>query len=183
MSINLRLSLFTAVSALLLTGTAAAQDNPAGHQHGRAELQLSIEETRIDAFLLSPAANLVGFEHAPETDEQKQALADLQRWAETRPMVNTPEGHCRVESAEVYASWPKKAGDRGHDHHDHESHGGHADIEISQSLDCPGLGKELETPLTARFPAMEHLDVQWVGLYGQGSRQLGPGRNQLILDE
>lgn len=181
MNTHLRLNLLTAFSVLLLTGTAAAQDNPAGHQHGRAELQLAIEEAHIDAFLLSPAANLVGFEHAPETDEQKQAFADLQRWAETTPVVNTPAGDCRVESAEVYASWPKKAHNHGHNHHDHGKQGGHADIEISQLLACPGLGKELETPLTAHFPAMKQLEAQWIGLYGQGSRRLGSGQNKLEL--
>ncbi|MGM0953016.1 MAG: ZrgA family zinc uptake protein [Pseudomonadota bacterium] len=177
MQLHRFLSFLPALALATLPAATLASDNPGSHQHGHARLQMAIEGERIDVLLLSPAANLVGFEHAPETDEQHEKVAELDAWASQTPLINTAPGTCTVNQADVHDTWP--AGDE-HDHgHDHQQEG-HADIEISQTLACPGLssGDELETTVMVRFPAMEQLDVQWVSPQNQGGTRLTSGQSR-----
>lgn len=166
-----------------MPGATLAADNPGSHQHGHADLQIAIDGEHIDVFLLSPAANLVGFEQAPTNDQQRQAVAGLTAWASQTPLINTLAGSCTVNSADVHATWPKND-DHNHGHeHGHDHHSGHADFEISQALACPGLaaGAELETGLMARFAAVEQIDVQWVSPQGQGGSRLTPEQSRFRL--
>ena len=170
-------------SAILAPLPASAADNPGAHQHGHAELQIAIDTNSADVFLRSPAYNLLGFEHQPRTKQQHQQLADLEQWAASTPLINIEDGSCNVEEAIFHSSWPKASSHQeshAHDreHHEHEDQDnrehGHSDIEITQSLTCDGLAdhQTLATPLMDRFPALEHLDVQWIGPGGQGATRL-----------
>ncbi|MBE0485356.1 MAG: DUF2796 domain-containing protein [Marinobacter sp.] len=168
---------------------ALASDNPAAHQHGHADLQIAIENERIDLLLLSPAYNLTGFEHKPRTDEQRQSVQSLESWAAETPLINTRGGACSLTSSATHISWGTMDNDHGHDHghkhHDkHAQRTAHADVEITQSLNCPGLseGTRLETSLMPRFPDLEHLNVQWVGPQGQGATRLSPANTQFQLN-
>ena len=44
------------------------------HVHGEAELTIAFEGQRIEMQLVSPAANIFGFEHAPKNDEQNEQV-------------------------------------------------------------------------------------------------------------
>ena len=173
------LSFLPALALATLSATSLAAGNPGSHQHGHAELQVAIEDQHIDLFLLSPAANLVGFEHSPETTAQQQTWADLKAWAEQTPLVNTASGTCSVVITDVHATWPAP----NQHQHDH-SHDSHADVEISQSLTCSGLSidSDMETPLITRFPTLKQLQVQWVSPRGQGSHRLSPKHTRFRFD-
>lgn len=175
---------------------ALATDNPAAHQHGHAELQIAVDQDRIDLVLLSPAYNLIGFEHKPRTDEQHQRVKAVQNWAAETPLITTENADCTMTSSAMHASWGETGGHQhhhehqhGHDKHkhghgdDHAQHSAHADVEITQSLNCPGLSElsRLETSLMTRFPELAHLNVQWVGPQGQGAVRLSPGNSQFRL--
>lgn len=175
--------LFAAIAALLSLH-ATASDNPGAHQHGFAELQIAIEDNRADILLLSPAYNLLGFEHQPRTSGQHQQLQALNQWATTTPLLNTPENTCRITGASFQGDSSQDAGN-GHSHHDHAHHdNGHSDLEITQSLICEGLTghRTLTTPLTAQFPAFEQLKIQWVGTSGQGATRLERGQSQFDIN-
>lgn len=181
--------LITPLALLLLPIGAAAADNPAAHEHGHAQLQIAIVGNQIDLFLLSPAVNLVGFEHAPENEEQTLAMEELTRWSSQTPVINTANGSCSIQSHALHASWSEHhEDDHDHEHehehadeHDHEH--GHADLELSQTLTCAGLAEasSLTTPLITQFTGMKRLDIQWVGPDGQGAAQLGAGESSFSL--
>jgi hypothetical protein len=184
MQLQRLLSFLPALALATFPAATLASDNPGSHQHGHARLQMAIEGERIDVLLLSPAANLVGFEHAPKTDEQHGKLEELGTWASQTPLINTASGSCTVNQADVHSTWP--AGDEDKDEHDHghdHQQEGHADIEISQILACPGLSAdgELETTVMVRFPAMEQLDVQWVSPQNQGGIRLTNGQSSFTV--
>lgn len=174
-------------SAVLAPLPAGAANNPSAHQHGHAELQVAIDTNTADVFLRSPAYNLLGFEHEPRTEQQHQQLADLEQWLMSTPLINTEDGNCNVEDASFHSSWPEATrhhSDHAHEHHDHDHEDGqandHSDIEITQSLTCDGLAdhQTLTTPMVKHFPALEHLDVQWIGPEGQGATRLEAGDQQ-----
>ena len=183
------LNLPTRTSCLMLalslaTLPALASDNPGAHQHGHADLQIAVDNNRIDLLLLSPAYNLIGFEHKPQTEEQRQRVQAVEHWAAKTPLINTQASDCTMTSAAMHVSWGDNDDhDHGHHHHSHD-HGGdhaqkstHADVEITQSLNCPDLSgtTRLEASLMTRFPELEHLNVQWVGPQGQGAIRLSQG--------
>jgi len=49
-------------------------DQHSAHVHGIAELNVAVERTELYMEFISPAANIVGFEHYPRTEEQKAAV-------------------------------------------------------------------------------------------------------------
>lgn len=179
------------LSLSLATLPVLAADNPGAHQHGHADLQMAIENERVDLLLLSPAYNLIGFEHKPRTEEQRKRVQDAEQWASENTLVNTVDGSCTLVSSAMHAGWKEAKDnehkhDHGHSHshdHDHDHDSGHADIEITQTLNCPNLSEsaQFETGLMARFPELQHLNVQWVGPLGQGATRLSPGNIQFRL--
>lgn len=172
------------LSLSLAAWPVLASDNPGAHQHGHADLQMAIDNERVDLLLLSPAYNLIGFEHKPRTDEQQQRVNDTEQWANETAMINTVAGNCTLVSSAMHVGWSEAKGD-GHKHdHDHDHDSGHADIEITQTLNCPNLSEsaQFETGLMARFPELQHLNMQWVGPLGQGATRLSPGNIQFRLN-
>ncbi|GGC62749.1 ZrgA family zinc uptake protein [Marinobacter halophilus] len=189
----------TRTSSLLLSLSLAAMpvlaaDNPVAHQHGHADLQLAVDHERIDLVLLSPAYNLMGFEHKPRTEAQRQRVQTVESWAVETPLITVLGIDCTITSASMHASWgdtdDHKHDDKhdehkhGHQHHDdHAQSATHSDVEITQTLNCPGLSESsrLQTSLMTHFPELEHLNVQWVGPQGQGATRLTPGNSQFRL--
>jgi len=177
-------------ATILTAGSTFASDNPGAHQHGHAELQLAIEGNQIDLIFTSPAYNLLGFEHRARTEEQKALVTQTTSWLGETPLVDTAEAGCKVMNAVVH----HQAGgdDHGHDHgyaHDHEDKHAdengstHSDFEVTQSLSCSRLdaSEVLSTPLTERFPEIEHLDVEWVWSGGQGAQELSHAESTFKL--
>lgn len=165
-----------ATSALASTTTLAA-DNPASHQHGHAQLQLAISGNQVDLLFLSPAYNVVGFEHHARTQAQRQEADAALFWLEQTPLVNTSKATCTVHAAAIQYEVA------GADEHNEDKHSQHADFEVTQVLDCPGLEEadSLTTSLTSRFPGLEHLEVAWAGPDGQGSTRLKHGEDSVSL--
>lgn len=157
----------------LISAPAMAADNPGSHQHGHAELQLAFNGNQVDLLLISPAGNILGFEHRPRTEEEHQIADKAIEWLGETPLINTAESTCTVNGATVQNEVANEH------HHDPSDEAQHADIEVSQALTCSGLDKSaaLTTPLTMQFPRMEHLDVAWAGPDGQGATRLNHGEH------
>lgn len=180
----MKLRSLAALPVVLALGLAASpaltQPNPAAHQHGHAQLQIAIDREQLELLLVSPAYNLTGFEHRPQTPEQQQAVEAIRDWLEQTAVVNTLDSLCTPVASHLNVGWDQKPeAEPEHDHRhdgtaDHDS--GHSDLEITQSLHCPGLSDtaQFKTNLMERFPALEQLEVQWAGPKGQGSARLGP---------
>ena len=75
-------------AVLLALGLTCAANSPATagefrsrgvHEHGSATVDVAIQDSTLDIALHSPAINVVGFEHAPRSVEEKTALAQANR--------------------------------------------------------------------------------------------------------
>jgi hypothetical protein len=172
--------------ALATTSTASEQ---LPHQHGHARLQMAVENNSIDLILTSPAHNLLGFEHQPRTQEQKQTLENARQWLTTQALIAPDAGNCTVKSASMSfnAKATEQEQDHGHGHGHEESHNEanneHSNIEVSQRLDCAGtdLRGRFATPLTGQFPEIQNLSVEWVTNSAQGSAKLSAPNNHFRL--
>ena len=178
------------VAACSLAPMALAADNPGAHEHGHARLQMAVEENRIDLMLNSPAYNLAGFEHGARTEAEKSRLADISRWLETTPLINTAAADCRVTAAAVELGGEEENhdGDTHHEdgHHDEEHHGEatHREYDVSQQLECNRIDadQEFTSALMERFEGMAELTIEWVSPSGQGSARLTPSNRAFTVN-
>jgi hypothetical protein len=162
------------------------------HVHGIAALNLALEGDEVHLELDSPAANIVGFEHAPSSAANHAALdkaVAMLNDGERLFQFNAAAG-CRMEKAMVMsASLDEGHRDEhshdkhGHDEHGHEGHEGetHSDIDAVYHFECdqPGKLKQLTVELFEAFPGMEELDVQYIVESKQGAAELTPTNHVL----
>ncbi len=139
----------------------------------------------------SPAANIVGFEHAPSSETDHAALDKAVATLKDgdRLFRFNADAGCRMEDARVASALLEKehdehegehSDDHGHEEkgeHGHEEHEGeetHSDIEAVYHFECdqPGKLTQLTVELFEAFPATEELNVQYVIESKQGAREL-----------
>ncbi len=190
----LPLSLLTAGFAITV---ANAQD---AHVHGEAILQLVIDDTGALATFQSPAANIVGFERQPESDSQKQTVADAISQLSNFPALFTlpTAAGCTVDDA--HADFEVEAAGADHDDHDedemkagadHDDHdedemkaeAGHAEFHAEFELTCANTSNltSLQTNLFDLFPSLEALEVKVVTPSGQAGAELTPQNPEMAL--
>lgn len=68
------------------------------HVHGLATMDVAVGHRHVTAQLASPLANLIGFEHRPTTDEERQAVRTMasQLRQANAALVTTPEAQCTM---------------------------------------------------------------------------------------
>lgn len=156
------------------------------HVHGIAMLNLALEGDEVHIELDSPAANIVGFEHAPSSDADHAALdkavATLRKGNQLFRF--NEEASCRMEKSMVEselldAGHHSHGKEHDHDQHGHETHQGeqaHSDIVAVYHFECdqPGKLTQLAVELFEAFPATEQLKVQYVIESRQGAQNLTP---------
>lgn len=167
------------------------------HEHGVATLSIAVGGEGVEIMLASPAANLVGFEHAASSVEDKQKLAD----AKTKLEAGTNLFHmnkaagCKLKNAEVVSALldngEAHADDEKHAKHEHEEgekHSKHAhdedrdkegkthnDMDVSWLFACakPDKIEEVSVKLFSVFPGGFHkIKAEWVTTTGASAQEL-----------
>ncbi|MEO6563194.1 MAG: DUF2796 domain-containing protein, partial [Nitrosospira sp.] len=69
-------ALIVAMMALELALPARAHE-PAAHVHGAGSLEIAIDGAAVQINLYSPLDNLLGFEHAPENEKERQTARTM----------------------------------------------------------------------------------------------------------
>jgi len=88
------------------------------HEHGRAIAEISYADNQLNVYLIIPAINVLGFEHTPNTQEEKKiADAIIAKLSDPKHVleINTA---CTVAS--TYIEEGHEVGD-DHEEHEHES--------------------------------------------------------------
>ncbi|OAN18977.1 zinc-binding protein [Photobacterium jeanii] len=95
------------------------------HVHGVVELNIAQDDNALLIEITAPGADVVGFEHAPKTDEQKQAFEKaLTKLAQPTSFIKlATAAQCKLTESDVTETLT--ASHEGHDHHDHDSHDHH----------------------------------------------------------
>ena len=190
------ISAFALITLLSFTSTSQAEEqrHHGVHVHGEALLNLALEGGVLEAELISPAANLVGFEHPPRDAGERERLhrAAEQLKDGARVLGIPAAARCRAEEVEVESALLEEEQrdeaaehDHGHDDHDHEGerrgeegaemeHEGHAEFHVHYHFQCahPEALERLGMGLFQLFPGIESLRVQAVGPNGQGGALL-----------
>ena len=123
------------------------------HVHGEALLTFVLEGNEAMLALQSAAYNIVGFEHAPSTNEQRQEIqAALAILAKGDWFSISRDAGCQIEQADASTDLTRS------------NHQGHGDFYANFSLLChnPARLQEMELGLLQLMPAIERVEVQWI---------------------
>ena len=117
-----------AITFSALPAIAATERQLDSHEHGHAQINMAISGNEVLAELISPAANVVGFEHMPASDEDMHAVEEavkLLSQGEQMLAFDAAAG-CMMTTAEVESELMVDAPvDHDDDHHDGEKHDEH----------------------------------------------------------
>jgi len=164
------------------------------HEHGVGQLNLALEGKILAIELISPAANIVGFEHEPGNDQERAALASGE--AKLKNVLALfaldPSAGCSVSRAEVARSAPEDDHDHDHSHdhdhdHAHEGHeeakGSHSDLVLNAELSCTRADalKTITVNLFDTFPLTEKLRAVFIGKAGQTAADLDKSARTITL--
>ncbi|MGL6465148.1 DUF2796 domain-containing protein [Aeromonas hydrophila] len=161
------------------------------HEHGHGHLNLVLDGNQLMIELQAPAADLVGFEHAAKSDEEKaqyaKAMAQLKQ--PDALFRFDPAAGCKLTQQELQAAKEEHDHDHDHDHqksdgkHDEHQHddAGHADMGAMYTYTCttPAKLTGLEATLFSIYPSLEKLSVQGILPSGQTAAELTPSANKL----
>nr|WP_102538758.1 DUF2796 domain-containing protein [Vibrio lentus]PMI36676.1 hypothetical protein BCU45_10005 [Vibrio lentus] len=148
------------------------------HVHGKVEVNIAQDGQELLVEVTAPGADVVGFEHAPETAEQKKvfehAIAQLNKPEELfgfnnagctlkfKSVTNTLEGdhddHEGHDHAEHDHDDHKGHDHAEHNHDDHEGHdhseGGHGEFTVEYHYQCSDIEK------------LDTVNTQWFSKFG-----------------
>jgi hypothetical protein len=164
------------IGLLFISASPSMAEEPhrehGAHVHGIGQLNVVQDGGTLLIELISPAANIVGFEHAPKTAEQQAALSKgIQTLEAGNELFHFPEGaDCQLTSVEADTDM---AADQ-HEEHDHEHQEGHTDFQAHYRFTCgsPAALSHLDVKLFERFPHTEKLNVQLITTRRQGAAVL-----------
>lgn len=112
------------IVAVLTPVHAQTERDLDSHEHGAANMNIAIEGTSIYVELESPWNNLVGFEHAPSTEEQHKLVDDaIALLQDPTKLFSFENAECKVASVNLDSSLD--GGDEHHDHEEEHAHGKH----------------------------------------------------------
>lgn len=170
------------------------------HVHGLGTMNVAVDGNSLFLELEIPAQNLVGFEHAPETEAQAEAVKKVeQRLRAGRDLFQpSTQAGCELQDVTIHsallndeATDPTDAHqDSHHDDHHPEEHRAaddepdlHADFELYYQYSCRESEQltTLELTLFRHFPGLERLAVQFIGHGGQGHQELSAQKPVLTL--
>jgi hypothetical protein len=186
------------MTGLLLVLNAAVADDDGhrqlgAHVHGTGQLDVVLDGDRLLIELTAPGANIVGFEHAPETAEQERTLGDALALLENPDELFAlpAEAGCTAEETVIEtdltaADDDDHAEDHDEDHEDHDEHESgeiHAEFHARYAFRCdrPEQLSRISVWLFERFPGTERLQVQLLGPGGQTAATLTPDDPDLVL--
>lgn len=123
------------------------------HVHGEALITFVLEGNEAMLALQSAAYNIVGFEHAPSTDEQRQEIqAALAMLSKGEWFSISRDAGCQIEQADASTDLTRS------------NYQGHGDFYANFALLChnPSRLQQMELGLLQLLPALERVEVQWV---------------------
>ena len=207
-SVNRAFAVLITAFGLIAASASAETRQHGAHVHGEGKLNIALADKELHMELESPAANVVGFEHAPRDAEQEQAV----RKAEERLkdgetlFVLTPKAGCRLAEAGAEQIGEEHEGEEHHEHEEHDTHDEHvhedegheghegheeehhehsvhSEFHVQYRFECrhPEQLKGIDVQLFSAFPGFEKLHVQMLTPKGQTAVELTPKQHQISL--
>jgi hypothetical protein len=165
------------------------------HEHGHSTLNIAIEGERVMMELDAPGMDIVGFEHAATSDNDKAAVARAEATlADPLKLFVLPSGaRCTVETADVALAGEAHEEHTEEEHaedgageedpaHADEDRAGHTEFHATYTLGCdnPDELRTIRFAFFERFQGAEEVEVNVVTEQGQTSYEVE--RNEPVID-
>lgn len=154
------------------------------HEHGVVMLDAVIEGKLLDVVLITPAVNVVGFEHSPETEAQKaEVLEAINTMKQGYKVIKLPSAAlCLLKEADVDQTLLELQHEV---EHEHEQEHGHADIKVHYQFSCakPAQLTTMTVGLFDQFPMVESVRYQFVTQAGQKGGALSSSQDEISIRE
>ncbi len=176
-------ALMLGYSGLTLADEPSTFEQHGKHEHGTATLSITASDSGVELFLDSPAINLVGFEHMPANDDDKEHLDDVVKKLENGDELFTlsADAGCELKDTEVLSGLLGDKMDNGQGQSAPESTGAtapadeHQDMEVTWEYTCsaPNKLKDIQTKLFSAFPnGFQRIHAEWVTGSGSSATEL-----------
>lgn len=176
-----------------VAATASAQEERrelGAHEHGHSTLNIAVEGRRISMELSAPGMDVVGFEHAAESDADRAAVTRAEATLKD-PLslfVLPAAAGCEVATATAGLEAEERH-EEGHAHREQhaegEAEGGeHAEFRAEYALDCadPTRIDAITFAFFDKFQGAEEIEVTLVTAGGQSTFEVERGQPRLKLD-
>ena len=185
------ISLCTLLSAYILFSampvSAADEDerHHNAHPHGQAKLNIVLDQGELFVALETPAVNILGFEHAPNTTTQQAVLKQANiTLSDSQNVVQVTGGDCKLMAQDIDMPFTDKHQENSEvEHDDHEDHEGHTDVHAEYTFKCANesLVKSLNVSVFKHFGAFKGIDTVWVIGIHQRKLHLTPDATKIEL--
>lgn len=165
------------------SGNVLAQESLAPHVHGEALLQVVLDDQELAINLSSPAFNLLGFERAPENNEEQALIENLdtnmrdpQFWLELPAEANCSLSHVSLgQHVETKTQGEAQADDL-------RVLSEHRDLAFEYHFLCadPDRFDQARVKLFKHFPALTGLHAEVIGA-SQSLQELSAGNPILLM--
>ena len=176
-------------------------DSLDAHVHGLSELTIAMDAQLLEIQLISPAMNLVGFEHKASSKKDIAAVEQaesilrqhdslflvagggckhLETSIDSDDLLETDNHHSDHSDHSDHAKDSHKD-EHHHDHKEHEQGESHSEIVASYSFSCKDSSKlsAITVSLFEQFPGIENINAMWVMLSKQGSVMLSANKSTI----
>ena len=141
------------------------------HVHGKAEMNILIDEKTFIFELNSPALNFLGFEHVPETNEEKETLKQVNKMLlDYKNVISIPGINCKESQIEISAPYGNDKEEHGH-HHGEDHDDDHSEYYLFYSIACEDINniEQIKIKLFDNFRGFESVNVKWTYFTDAGS--------------
>lgn len=153
-------------------------DTHGAHQHGVANMNISIEQGNVELVLEGALANFISFEYAPQSDAE---IAEVKAMANQfnaidQLFVLPKDANCALKDRDLASDViePELLGQTKHAEAHKHHHTTHGNLTMTAEWQCqsPAKLQQLEVKLFEYFPHLEHVEVQMITPNGQKSAEL-----------
>ena len=183
------LTLFTAlINAAEITQADHSAEHTASldtHMHGLSTLTIVMESTSVEIELISPAMDLVGFEHRASSQQDIAAIENAAALlSQSETLFVFSGGRCvEINTSIDLASLIKDdnihqhksdAHEHNHDHENHTQHDSHSEIVANYAYHCENDASlsAITVALFEFFPGIDKIQTMWVKQTQQGATTL-----------
>ena len=188
-----------AVPVLVASAAFAASDGEFrehdAHEHGHGTLDIVIEGTTLVAELRIPSVNVVGFEHAPRDDAEREAVRRALVPFKDAASVLVPSAQAQCEVEEAEAAIVSMEGEEHHDDefgeaeeseeegHDEDEEEAHSELHASYHFRCaaPDRLDRIDVRAFEHLHDAEEIEVRVVTPGAQMAMEVEPGEAVIEL--
>jgi hypothetical protein len=177
-----RLFVLSAVAVCIGFAAQAEEHRQLGaHVHGNGRLNIAMEDKTFSLELEAPGADIAGFEHEANTQEDRAALEDAKaKLADGLALFTPPPAAgCVLKSAKISTEAEHEKEEQGKAAEEHH----HSEFHAEYAFECasPSQATAIAFGYFKAFPNAQSLDVSVISPKGQSSYEVTRDKPSLSL--